>query len=61
MGSQLKVIGCGKTVAALTMTVRFIIGSAIMAATSQTIGLRRVLLQVAINSTVGLNIYFNQI
>lgn len=48
MASQPKVIACGKSVAAFSMAVRFLVGPAVMAATSVAIGFRGVLLRVAI-------------
>lgn len=48
MALQPKMISCGKTVAAFSMVVRFISGPAVMAAASIAIGLRGVLLHIAI-------------
>nr|XP_027065499.1 auxin efflux carrier component 2 isoform X2 [Coffea arabica] len=48
MALQPKLIACGKSVAAFSMAVRFLTGPAVMAATSIAIGLRGVLLHVAI-------------
>ncbi|XP_008781803.1 auxin efflux carrier component 2 [Phoenix dactylifera] len=48
MALQSKIIACGKSVAAFSMAVRFLTGPAVMAATSIAIGLRGVLLHVAI-------------
>ncbi|XP_072967538.1 auxin efflux carrier component 2-like [Typha angustifolia] len=48
MALQPKIIACGKKVAAFSMAVRFLTGPAVIAATSIAIGLRGVLLHVAI-------------
>ncbi|KAL5974099.1 protein that induces appearance of [PIN+] prion when overproduced [Asimina triloba] len=48
MALQPKIIACGKSVAAFSMAVRFLTGPAVMAATSIAIGVRGVLLRVAI-------------
>ncbi|KAL9259958.1 Auxin efflux carrier component 2-like protein [Drosera capensis] len=48
MALQPKLIACGKTVATFAMAVRFLTGPAVIAATSIAIGLRGVLLHVAI-------------
>nr|CAN70111.1 hypothetical protein VITISV_032889 [Vitis vinifera] len=48
MALQPKMIACGKTVAAFSMAVRFLTGPAVIAATSIAIGMRGVLLHVAI-------------
>lgn len=48
MALQPKIIACGKSVAAFSMAVRFLTGPAVIAATSIGIGLRGVLLHVAI-------------
>ncbi|XP_027177207.1 auxin efflux carrier component 2 isoform X1 [Coffea eugenioides] len=48
MALQPKIIACGKSVATFSMAVRFLTGPAVMAATSIAIGLRGVLLHVAI-------------
>ncbi|XP_042498517.1 auxin efflux carrier component 2 [Macadamia integrifolia] len=48
MALQPKIIACGKSVATFAMAVRFLTGPAVIAATSITIGLRGVLLHVAI-------------
>ncbi|KAL3535445.1 hypothetical protein ACH5RR_003906 [Cinchona calisaya] len=48
MALQPKIIACGKSVATFSMAVRFLTGPAVIAATSITIGLRGVLLHVAI-------------
>ncbi|GAB2291402.1 protein that induces appearance of [PIN+] prion when overproduced [Dionaea muscipula] len=48
MALQPKIIACGKTVATFAMAVRFLTGPAVIAATSIAIGLRGVLLHVAI-------------
>ncbi|KAF4348040.1 hypothetical protein F8388_013222 [Cannabis sativa] len=48
MALQPKIIACGKSLAALSLAVRFLVGPAVMAATSAAIGIRGVLLQVAI-------------
>ncbi|XP_019177944.1 PREDICTED: auxin efflux carrier component 2 [Ipomoea nil] len=48
MALQPKLIACGKSVATFSMAVRFLTGPAVIAATSIAIGLRGVLLHVAI-------------
>ncbi|XWS71021.1 hypothetical protein CRYUN_Cryun03dG0101300 [Craigia yunnanensis] len=48
MALQPKIIACGKSVATFSMAVRFLTGPAMIAATSIAIGLRGVLLHVAI-------------
>ncbi|XP_073047249.1 auxin efflux carrier component 2 isoform X2 [Primulina eburnea] len=48
MALQPKVIACGRSVATFSMAVRFLTGPAVIAATSIVIGLRGVLLHVAI-------------
>ncbi|XP_006845765.2 auxin efflux carrier component 2 [Amborella trichopoda] len=48
MALQPKIIACGTSVAGYSMAVRFLVGPAVMAATSSAIGLRGVLLHVAI-------------
>ncbi|XP_027768424.1 probable auxin efflux carrier component 1b isoform X2 [Solanum pennellii] len=48
MALQPKMISCGKTIAAFSMAVRFISGPAVMAAASFAVGLRGVLLHIAI-------------
>ncbi|XP_042047886.1 auxin efflux carrier component 2 [Salvia splendens] len=48
MALQPKMINCGKSVATFSMVVRFLTGPAVIAATSIAIGLRGVLLHVAI-------------
>ncbi|XP_010246122.1 PREDICTED: auxin efflux carrier component 2-like [Nelumbo nucifera] len=48
MALQPKIIACGKTIATFSMAVRFLTGPAVMAATAITIGIRGVLLHVAI-------------
>ena len=48
MALQPKMIACGKSVAAFSMAVRFLTGPAVIAATSIAIGMRGVLLHVAI-------------
>ncbi|KAK4757592.1 hypothetical protein SAY87_018893 [Trapa incisa] len=48
MALQPRIIACGKSVATFSMAVRFLTGPAVMAATSIAIGLRGVLLHVAI-------------
>ncbi|KAI4300902.1 hypothetical protein L6164_034229 [Bauhinia variegata] len=48
MALQPRVIACGNSVATFTMAVRFLIGPAVMAAASIAVGLRGVLLHVAI-------------
>lgn len=48
MALQPKIIACGNSVAAFAMAVRFITGPAVMAAASVAVGLRGVLLHIAI-------------
>lgn len=48
MALQPRIIACGNTIASFAMVVRFIIGPAVMAAASVAVGLRGVLLQIAI-------------
>ncbi|XP_027339186.1 auxin efflux carrier component 2-like [Abrus precatorius] len=48
MALQPKIIACGKSLAALAMVARFLVGPAVMAATSILIGIRGVLLHVSI-------------
>jgi hypothetical protein len=48
MALQPKIISCGKRVATFAMAVRFMTGPAVIAATSIAVGLRGVLLHVAI-------------
>ncbi|KAL3834254.1 hypothetical protein ACJIZ3_008990 [Penstemon smallii] len=48
MALQPKIIACGKLVATLSMVVRFLIGPAVMAATSLAVGFRGALLHIAI-------------
>ncbi|KAL5708473.1 putative auxin efflux carrier component 1b [Ranunculus cassubicifolius] len=48
MALQPRIIACGKSVAAFSMAVRFLTGPAVMAAASITVGLRGVLLHIAI-------------
>lgn len=48
MALQPKIIACGKFLAVLSLAVRFLVGPTVMAGTSAAIGIRGVLLQVAI-------------
>lgn len=48
MALQPRIIACGNTIATFTMAVRFITGPAVMAAASIAVGLRGVLLHIAI-------------
>lgn len=48
MALQPRIIACGNTKAAFAMAVRFLIGPAVMAGASLTIGLRGTLLRIAI-------------
>lgn len=48
MALQPRIISCGNTIAAFAMAVRFFFGPAVMAAASVAVGLRGVLLRVAI-------------
>ncbi|KAF4370250.1 hypothetical protein G4B88_021724 [Cannabis sativa] len=52
MALQPKIISCGKTMAAISLAVRFLVGPGVMAATSTAIGIRGILLQVAIVQAV---------
>ncbi|KAL6640462.1 hypothetical protein ACP70R_021585 [Stipagrostis hirtigluma subsp. patula] len=48
MALQPRIIACGNTLAAIAMAVRFLMGPAVMAAASIAVGLRGVLLHIAI-------------
>ena len=48
MAIQPKIVACGKGLAVLSLAARFLVGPAVMAGTSATIGIRGVLLQIAI-------------
>ncbi|KAL4352573.1 hypothetical protein GQ457_06G024540 [Hibiscus cannabinus] len=48
MALQPRIIACGKTIATFSMAVRFLTGPAVMAAASIAVGLRGVLLRIAI-------------
>ena len=48
MALQPRIIACGNSLAAFSMAVRFLIGPAVMAAASIAVGLRGVLLHIAI-------------
>jgi len=48
MALQPKLISCGKKIATYSMAVRFLVGPTVIAATSLAVGLRGVLLHVAI-------------
>lgn len=48
MALQPRIIACGNSVAAFAMAVRFLTGPAVMAAASIAVGLRGVLLRIAI-------------
>lgn len=48
MALQPRIIACGKSVAGFSMGVRFLVGPAVMAAASFAVGLRGVLLHIAI-------------
>ena len=48
MALQPRIIACGNSIAAFAMAVRFLTGPAVMAAASIAVGLRGVLLRVAI-------------
>lgn len=48
MALQPKIIACGKSLAAFAMAVRFLMGPAVMAATSLALGVRGLLFQVSI-------------
>jgi auxin efflux carrier family len=48
MALQPKIIACGNSIAVLGMVIRFLVGPAVMAAASIAIGIRGVLLRVAV-------------
>lgn len=48
MALQPRLIACGKSIATFSMAIRFLTGPAVMAAASIAVGLRGVLLHVAI-------------
>lgn len=48
MALQPRIIACGNSIATFTMAVRFLTGPAVMAAASIVVGLRGVLLHIAI-------------
>jgi auxin efflux carrier family len=48
MALQPRIIACGNTVASFAMAVRFLTGPAVMAVSSIVVGLRGVLLHIAI-------------
>lgn len=48
MALQPRIIACGNSIAAFAMAVRFLTGPAVMAAASIAVGLRGVLLRIAI-------------
>ena len=56
MALQPKIIACGKSVGTFSMAVRFLTGPAVIAATSIAVGLRGVLLHVAIVQVRQLNL-----
>lgn len=63
MALQPRIIACGNTVASFAMAVRFLTGPAVMAFSSFVVGLRGVLLhiaivQVLIDTTISFFIYF---
>ncbi len=53
MALQPKIIACGNSVATFAMAVRFIAGPAVMAAASLAVGLKGVLLHIAIVQVKG--------
>jgi auxin efflux carrier family protein len=53
MALQPRIIACGNTLASFAMAVRFLTGPAVMAAASIIVGLRGVLLHVAIVQVCG--------
>lgn len=57
MALQPRMIACGKSVATFSMVVRFLTGPAVIAATSIAIGLRGVLLHVAIVQVLNFESY----
>lgn len=61
MALQPKIIACGKSVATFSMAVRFLTGPAVIAATSIAIGLRGVLLHVAIVQVTNLRLSSQQL
>lgn len=67
MALQPRIIACGNSVAAFAMAVRFLTGPAVMAAASSAIGLRGVLLHIAIvqveyeSITESVNICYNRL
>lgn len=52
MALQPRIIACGNSIAAFAMAVRFLTGPAVMAAASISVGLRGVLLHIAIVQVV---------
>lgn len=55
MALQPRIIACGNSVATFAMAVRFLAGPAVMAASSIAVGLRGVLLHVAIVQVIALS------
>lgn len=55
MAMQPKLIACGKSVAASTMAVRFLLAPAIMAVASAAVGLRGTLLRIAVVQVRAIN------
>lgn len=56
MALQPKIIACGNSIAAFAMAVRFLTGPAVMAAASIAVGLRGVLLHIAIVQVTNLSL-----
>lgn len=55
MALQPKIIACGNSVASFAMAVRFLTGPAVMAVSSIAVGLRGVLLHIAIVQVIKQN------
>lgn len=58
MALQPRIIACGNSIAAFAMAVRFLTGPAVMAAASIAVGLRGVLLHVAIVQVIIIFLFF---
>ena len=59
MALQPKIIACGNSVASFAMAVRFLTGPAVMAVASIVVGLRGVLLHIAIVQVKGVPTFFS--
>lgn len=57
MALQPRIIACGNSIAVFAMAVRFLTGPAVMAAASIAVGLRGVLLRVAIVQVIPFFLY----